>query len=113
MPPLRPAAQRTFAELANERLHLVKLLLLSSERTFGRKVRELILAYRVEAELTKDEILHLYLNHINFGQGRYGVQEAAQYYFGKNAEDLTLAEASLLAGTVTAESSSHIHFMKR
>ncbi len=77
---------------------VVKLLLLSSERTFGRKVRELILAYRVEAELTKDEILHLYLNHINFGQGRYGVQEAAQYYFGKNAEDLTLAEASLLAG---------------
>ncbi|MBK8590537.1 MAG: transglycosylase domain-containing protein [Sandaracinaceae bacterium] len=77
---------------------VVKLLLLTPERTFGRKVRELILAYRVEAELTKDEILHLYLNHINFGQGRYGVQEAAQYYFGKNAEDLTLAEASLLAG---------------
>jgi penicillin-binding protein 1A len=77
---------------------VVKLLLLSPERTFSRKVRELILAYRVEAELTKDEILHLYLNHINFGQGRYGVQEAAQFYFGKNAEDLSLAEASLLAG---------------
>ncbi|MCB9625795.1 MAG: PBP1A family penicillin-binding protein [Sandaracinaceae bacterium] len=77
---------------------VVKLLLLSPERTFSRKVRELILAYRVEAELSKDEILHLYLNHINFGQGRYGVQEAAQYYFGKNAENLTLAEASLLAG---------------
>ncbi|MCA9576812.1 MAG: PBP1A family penicillin-binding protein [Sandaracinaceae bacterium] len=77
---------------------VVKLLLLSPERTFSRKVRELILAYRVEAELTKDEILHLYLNHINFGQGRYGVQEAAQFYFGKNAEELTLAEASLLAG---------------
>ncbi len=77
---------------------VVKQLLLTPERTLARKVRELILAYRLESELTKDEILHLYLNHINFGQGRYGVQEAAQYYFGKNAEELTLAEATLIAG---------------
>ena len=81
---------------------VVKLLLLSPERTLSRKIRELILARRVEQELTKDEILHLYLNHINFGHGRYGVQEAAQYYFGKDVEELTLAEASLIAGVPQA-----------
>ncbi len=81
---------------------VVKLLLLSSERTLERKVRELILARRLEQELTKDEILHLYLNHINFGHGRYGVQEASQFYFGKNVQDLTLAEASLIAGVPQA-----------
>ncbi|MBX3248645.1 MAG: PBP1A family penicillin-binding protein [Myxococcales bacterium] len=77
---------------------VVKLLLLTPERTFSRKFRELILARRVERELSKDEILHVYLNHINFGHGRYGVQEAARFYFGKDASELTLAEASLLAG---------------
>jgi penicillin-binding protein 1A len=77
---------------------VVKLMLLTPERTLQRKVRELILARRLESELTKDEILHLYLNHVNFGHGRYGIQEAAQYYFAKNARDLTLAEAAMLAG---------------
>ncbi len=77
---------------------VVKLLLLSPERTLRRKARELILARRLEQELAKDEILWLYLNHINFGQGHYGVQEAARFYFGKEASELTLAEASLLAG---------------
>ncbi len=77
---------------------VVKNLLLSPERTLERKLKELILARRIERELTKDEILFLYLNHINFGHGRYGVQEAARYYFGKDVENLTLAEASLIAG---------------
>jgi penicillin-binding protein 1A len=77
---------------------LVKNLLLGSERTIERKIRELILARQVEQELGKDEILALYLNHINFGHGRYGVQEASQYYFGHDVDALTLAEASLLAG---------------
>ncbi len=77
---------------------VVKLLLLSPERTVKRKIRELVLARRLEQELAKDEILWLYLNHINFGQGHYGVEEAARYYFGKHAAELTLAEASLLAG---------------
>ncbi|MDQ3033285.1 MAG: transglycosylase domain-containing protein, partial [Myxococcota bacterium] len=77
---------------------LVKNLLLGPERSFSRKMRELILARQVESELSKDEILGLYLNHINFGHGRYGVQEASQYYFGKDVSELTLAEASLLAG---------------
>ena len=77
---------------------VVKLMLLTPERTLERKVRELILARRLESELSKDEILHLYLNHVNFGRGRYGIQEAAQYYFAKNARDLTLAESAMLAG---------------
>ena len=81
---------------------VVKLHLLSPERTFQRKIRELILARRLEQELTKDEILHLYLNHINYGHGRYGVQEAAQYYFAKDAKDLSLAEATLIAGVPQA-----------
>jgi len=77
---------------------LVKLMLLTPERTFTRKLRELILARRLEQQLDKDEILHLYLSHVNFGHGRYGVQEASRFYFGKNVEELTLAEAALLAG---------------
>ncbi|MDH3727143.1 MAG: PBP1A family penicillin-binding protein [Myxococcales bacterium] len=81
---------------------IVKLMLLTPERTLSRKIRELILARRLENELSKDEILHMYLNHVNFGRGRYGIQEAAQYYFGKNASELTLAEATLLAGVPQA-----------
>ncbi len=77
---------------------LVKNLLLGSERTMTRKVRELLLARQVEQEFSKDEILALYLNHINFGHGRYGVQEASQYYFGVDVSELTLAQASLMAG---------------
>jgi penicillin-binding protein 1A len=77
---------------------VVKLMLLTPERTISRKIKELILARRLENELTKDEILHLYLNNVNFGHGRYGIQEAARYYFEKNASELTLAESSLLAG---------------
>lgn len=77
---------------------VVKLLLLSPERTISRKIRELILARHLEQELTKDEILHLYLNHINFGSGRNGVEEAARYYYGKSIDELTLAEAAYIAG---------------
>ena len=77
---------------------VVKNVLLTPERTFERKVRELLLARRLEQELSKDEILELYLNHINFGHGRYGVEEAARYYFGKGIADVTLPEAAMLAG---------------
>jgi len=77
---------------------VVKVLLLSSERSVSRKIRELVLARRIETTLSKEEILALYLNVVNFGDGRYGIEEASQYYFGKHARDLTLAEASLLAG---------------
>ena len=63
-------------------------------------MREVILARRIEQELTKDEILELYLNHIYFGHGRYGIEEAARYYFGKSVREVTLAEAAMLAGIV-------------
>jgi len=79
---------------------VVKNVLLSPERTLSRKVREAILARRIEAELTKDEILELYLNQIYFGHGRYGVEEAARYYFGKSVRDVSLAEAAMLAGII-------------
>ncbi len=77
---------------------VVKNVLLTHERTFERKAREVLLARRIEQELSKDEILELYLNHIYFGHGRYGVEEAARYYFGKGVADVTLAEAAMIAG---------------
>jgi penicillin-binding protein 1A len=75
-------------------------LLLSQERKLSRKIREWILTPRMERALTKDQILNLYLNQIYFGHLRYGVEEAALYYFGKHASQLTVAEAAVLAGTV-------------
>ncbi|MDY0000521.1 MAG: PBP1A family penicillin-binding protein [Polyangia bacterium] len=77
---------------------VVKTFLLSSERTLRRKVQEVILARRLEQTLTKEQILELYLNQIYFGHGRYGVQEASRFYFGKDVEKIGLAEASILAG---------------
>ena len=81
---------------------VVKNLLLDNERTYLRKIREALLARRIEQELTKDEILELYLNHIYFGAGRYGIEEAARGYFGKHAKELSLAEAAMLAGLPAA-----------
>ncbi|MCP5118285.1 MAG: penicillin-binding protein, partial [bacterium] len=81
---------------------VVKNLLLDPKRTDRRKIRETILARRLEQHLSKDEIYNLYLNHIYLGHGRYGVEEAARYYFGKKAKQLGLAEAALLAGIVAS-----------
>lgn len=77
---------------------LARSLFLSSERTFDRKVRELVLAYKMELVSTKEQILETYLNQIYFGQGAYGVAAAAQSYFGKELSGLTVAEAAFLAG---------------
>ena len=77
---------------------LTKVVFLSPERKFTRKVREVILARRLEKEISKDEILELYLNKIYFGHGAYGVQMAAKTYFGKNIWEINQAEAALLAG---------------
>lgn len=77
---------------------LAKNALLSQERTLKRKIQEAVLALQLERQYSKTEILEMYLNHIYFGQGAYGVQAAAQVYFGKNTEDLTLAECAMLAG---------------
>jgi penicillin-binding protein 1A len=77
---------------------LAKNALLSQDRTLKRKIQEAILALQIERQYSKNEILELYLNQIYFGQGAYGVQSAAMVYFGKNVEDLTLAECAMLAG---------------
>ena len=79
-------------------------LLLTPQRTIVRKLKEMVLAWRMEHYLTKREILYLYLNQIYLGHGAYGIQAAAQTYFGKDAKDLDLAEAALLAGLVQAPS---------
>jgi penicillin-binding protein 1A len=76
---------------------VIKTFLLGPERSYGRKIRELLLAFRVESNLTKDEILFLYLNQIYFGHGCYGVQEAGRFYFGKDVQDLSLSDGALLA----------------
>ncbi len=77
---------------------LARSLFLSPERTYGRKFRELILAYKMELILSKEQILEMYLNQIYFGQGAYGVSAASLTYFGKDLAELTLAESALLAG---------------
>ncbi|HSA60983.1 MAG TPA: PBP1A family penicillin-binding protein [Nitrospiraceae bacterium] len=77
---------------------LARSLFLSSERSYERKIRELILAYKMEAVSGKEQILETYLNQIYFGQGAYGVASAAQSYFGKDIKTLTLAESAFLAG---------------
>ncbi|HET9990405.1 MAG TPA: transglycosylase domain-containing protein [Kofleriaceae bacterium] len=76
---------------------VVKNMLLTSARTFKRKVQEIILARRLEKSLTKQEIITLYVNDIDFGRSRYGVEEAALYYFGKHIQDVNVGEAALLA----------------
>ena len=68
------------------------------ERTYTRKIKEIILAYKIEQQYTKDQILEWYLNDINYGNLSYGIEAAAQSYFGKPAKELNLAESALLAG---------------
>lgn len=77
---------------------LAKNAYLTQERTMTRKIQEVFLAIQLERQYTKQEILEMYMNQIYFGQGAYGVQAAAQTYFGKNVEDLTLSECAMLAG---------------
>ncbi len=79
-------------------MQLVKQLLLSPERHFRRKIREMILARRIEQHFSKQEILFLYLNHIYFGHGAHGIAEATYTYFDKGVRDLTLSESAMLAG---------------
>jgi penicillin-binding protein 1A len=77
---------------------------LSSEQTFKRKVYEILLAYKIEQNLSKDQILEIYMNQIYLGQRAYGFSSAAQIYFGKNLSDITIAEAAMLAGLPKAPS---------
>ena len=83
---------------------LAKNLFLTQERTVSRKLQEVALAFWLEHKFSKAEILELYLNRVYFGSGAYGVEAAAQRYFGKSARQLTLAEAAMLAGLVQSPS---------
>ena len=83
---------------------VARSLLLSSEKTYKRKLKEAVLAFRMEKYLTKEEILYLYLNQIYLGHGAYGVGMAGEIYFKKKIKDLNLAESSLLAGLPQAPS---------
>jgi 1A family penicillin-binding protein len=77
---------------------IVKNLLVGDDLTYERKIREMIVASRVESTLGKDEILELYLNSVYLGRNAWGIEQAAQSYFGKPAKELTLEEGALLAG---------------
>ena len=77
---------------------VVKSLLLTRQKFLGRKVQEIILARRLTQKLSKEEILTIYVNDINYGSGRYGCEAAAQYYFGKSISEVALDEAAFLAG---------------
>lgn len=83
---------------------VAKGFFLTPERSISRKLREAILAYRIERNLSKEEILHLYLNQIYLGNGAYGVQAAAETYFGKDVEEVNISESALLAGLPKAPS---------
>lgn len=81
---------------------LAKMIFLTPEKTFKRKLREVILAHRMEKNLGKEEILELYLNRAYFGHGAYGVEMASRTYFGHPAKDLTTPESAILAGLLKA-----------
>src|ERR1700681_4614100 len=83
---------------------LAKNLFLTQERTLQRKLQEVELALWLERKHSKQQILELYLNRVYFGSGAYGVEAAAQRYFGKSAKNVTLAEAAMLAGLVKSPS---------
>ncbi|PJA90077.1 MAG: hypothetical protein CO137_01090 [Candidatus Magasanikbacteria bacterium CG_4_9_14_3_um_filter_32_9] len=84
---------------------LVKNAILTNERTYTRKLKEIILSLRLEQKYTKDQILKIYFNEIPYGSTNYGVESASQAYFGKHVSDLTLAESATLAGMPKAPSS--------
>ena len=90
------------------------MMYLSPEKKYTRKLKEAILAYKIDKYLTKDEILNLYLNQIYLGHGTYGIESAALGYFGKSAKELNLPEAAILAGLPKAPNtySPFLHFEK-
>jgi penicillin-binding protein 1A len=79
-------------------MQLSRLLFLTPEKTYNRKIKEILLAFQIEKSFTKEEIFTLYCNQVYFGHGNYGVEAASQFYFGKPIRELSLAEAALVAG---------------
>lgn len=92
---LRPGAHLQGASTITQQI--VKTMVLGAERSYSRKMREAVLSFQLENSLTKDEILHIYLNQIYFGSGAWGIEEAAQTYFGISVRDLTIPQAAYLA----------------
>jgi penicillin-binding protein 1A len=84
---------------------VAKILIVGQERSLARKVREALLAFRIEKRLSKDQILGIYLNHVYLGHGAYGLASAATAYFGKSVAELTVAEAAMLAALPKAPGS--------
>ncbi|HPT42193.1 MAG TPA: PBP1A family penicillin-binding protein, partial [Candidatus Gastranaerophilaceae bacterium] len=94
----------TRTRAAQSAVRLARILFLSNEKTFTRKIKELIIAARIEKTIPKSKILEMYLNNVYLGSGAYGVEGASQIYFNKHLKDLTLAESALLAGLPQAPS---------
>src|SRR5258708_2195646 len=102
MSALLVAARRTISH------QLVKIALNASQKSLTRKIREALVANALEKRYSKDQILEMYLNRVYYGHGAYGIGAATKTYFGagKNASDLTPAQAALLAGTIQAPNSN-------
>lgn len=98
------SARRTVQGASTITQQLSRILFLSNERSFNRKIKEIIIASRIEKSLTKDQILEMYLNNVYLGSGAYGAAGAAATYFNKPLKDLTLAECALIAGLPQAPS---------
>ena len=108
---LMGVARAAFANLQGRRegastitMQVARTFFLTREKTLARKLSEVLLAFKIEANLTKDQILELYINQIFLGQRAYGFASAANVYFGKNLPDITAAEAAMLAGLPQAPS---------
>ncbi len=109
---IRGIASATYANILNKDAtryggstitqQLVKNKLLSNEKSFLRKYQEVSMAVAVERRYTKDEILEMYINSVYYGEGAFGITDAAKTYFNKNPQDLTLAESSMLVGLLPA-----------
>ena len=85
-------------------MQVAKNYFLTSERSFSRKINEILLALQIERELSKDEILELYVNKIYLGNRAYGIEAAAQVYYGKSIRDVSLAQMAMIAGLPKAPS---------
>jgi penicillin-binding protein 1A len=95
-------------------MQVARTLFLSRDRTWHRKLREMILAWRIEQRFSKDDILKMYLNQVFYGHNAYGIEAAAQIYFDKSAKELTLGEGVLIAGLTRAPNTySPIHNLAR
>lgn len=95
-------------------MQVARTLFLNRERTLRRKLREMILAWRIEQRFSKDDILKMYLNQVFYGHNAYGIEAAAQIYFDKSAKELTMGEGMLIAGLTRAPNSySPIHNLSR